>query len=120
MPAAVAAIQHRRVARHAAVVADDGELAEAAAADGGGGAAPATPRTSPAAAPAAAVEAGADLKACDAAAAAARAFIDDQGDEREFEGLARRMEVMEWGDAALVRAPRETVGRRRPRDGLYS
>ena len=40
----------------------------------------------------------ADLKACDAAAAAAaRAFIDDQGDESP-EGLARRMEVMEWGD----------------------
>ena len=71
------------------------ELAEAAAAELAAAELALTPRKSPAAA---VVEAGADLRACDAAAAAAaRAFIDDQGDESP-EGLARRMEVMEWGD----------------------
>jgi hypothetical protein len=46
---------------------------------------------------AAAELAAAELAPTPAKKAAARAFIDDQGDESP-EGLARRMEVMEWGD----------------------
>ena len=95
--------QYRTVAPATPPSSHYDELAAAAAAELAAAELALTPRTpaGSAVSPAAAVlEAGADLKACDAAtAAAARAFIDDQGQGDESpEGLARRMEVMEWGD----------------------